>query len=802
VTLSHEREHVFEALQRQIVSLKGDNSNLKIRDSELAAQLSRLKGRINTLERSSGKFRKHVDGMDALESLLQERLADQLREVQSVREQVEFLRGENADLQARLLLSSRGPGARLARLASRALPFGLKEPLRHLAFKSLGLVRPNSDAVHRYRQSLSGSRTSLRTQKKLFEKILAGQVDGKLDVVMMPVIDWHFRIQRPQHIAACLGALGHRVFYLTTTFSPHPGKPGFDVLESPAENVFVIQLYCPEPHPDSIYSEPPSNGVALELAAGLVLLYENFHVDLPVAIIQQPFWKSVAERLPGTLMVYDCMDHHAGFTTGTEAMDREEERLLLQADRVVTTSAKLSEIVAEKVPNVIIRNAAEVEHFVRPPSKPAVQNSRPVVGYYGAIASWFDMKLLIAMARRFPDWDFLLVGSTFESDTSEAEMMDNIRFTGEVTYESLPGYLHAFDVCTIPFQITELTLCTNPVKVYEYLSAGKPVVSTALPEVVRMDEYVHTAETEDEFAAKLEQAMLEKDDPHLARKRSSWARRQSWRRRGHDYERAVLGAYPKVSVVVLSYNNLDLLKACLHSLEKLSAYPNIELIVVDNASQDDVREFLSNYEDERPLARIEDVKIILNDENLGFAAGNNVGIRAATGEYVVLLNNDTYVTRGWIVDLIRHLRVDDKLGLLGSVTNNIGNEAKIPVEYADMNEMASAAQGYTMNHARGLLRVENVAFFCVAFRRELVDRIGYLDEDFTRGFFEDDDYCNRVRKVGLGVGIAEDVFVHHHLSASFNAMDQKDRQALFDKNRAIYEAKWGPWKPHTYRRES
>ena len=91
------------------------------------------------------------------------------------------------------------------------------------------------------------------------------------------------------------------------------------------------------------------------------------------------------------------------------------------------------------------------------------------------------------------------------------------------------------------------------------------------------------------------------------------------------------------------------------------------------------------------------------------------------------------------------------------------------------------------------------SFFCVAMPRKLVNDVGLLDEAFGRGFFEDDDYCRRVRMAGYKVAIADDVFIHHHLSASFDKLGQDEKDKLFEQNRAIYEKKWGPWTPHQYR---
>lgn len=195
----------------------------------------------------------------------------------------------------------------------------------------------------------------------------------------------------------------------------------------------------------------------------------------------------------------------------------------------------------------------------------------------------------------------------------------------------------------------------------------------------------------------------------------------------------------------------------------------------------------------------EHVVLCLNDTNLGFSAGNNVGLKAATGDYIVILNNDTYVTEGWIHGLVRGLRRNPSLGLVGPVTNNIGNEAKININYSDMEQMAIAAREYTRTHAGEVYPVRAAAFFCVMFSRIVYEKVGPMEEKFGVGFFEDDDYCNRVREAGYDVAVIEDVFVHHHLSASFNKLKAEKKQELFDRNKKIYEDKWGNWIPHKYR---
>jgi GT2 family glycosyltransferase len=290
-------------------------------------------------------------------------------------------------------------------------------------------------------------------------------------------------------------------------------------------------------------------------------------------------------------------------------------------------------------------------------------------------------------------------------------------------------------------------------------------------------------------------ALDESDDRAFATQRAEWASHHDWSSRRESLVTELENIHPKVSVVMLCYNNLEFTKACIKSLLGVGTYSNLELIVVDNGSSDGTKEYMQELKSE-----VGHLRLIVNENNLGFSAGNNVGIKAATGDYIILLNNDTYVTPGWVFGLVRHLRRNPKLGLVSPVTNNIGNEAKIDVDYADMESMFLESFKYTSSHRRELLYVPTVAFFCVAFSRELVEKVGLLDEQFGQGFFEDDDYCRRVSDAGYQVAIAEDVFVHHELSATFSKERKERRQELFEINKKKFEEKWGEWKPHEYRR--
>lgn len=618
---------------------------------------------------------------------------------------------------------------------------------------------------------------------------------GRPDVFVWAVIDWHFRMQRPQHLAKALAAAGHRVFYISNNMVDST-RDGFAV-EALDDDGRLFQVRLNVDGAPEIYHDAPSAATVAHLRASVGELMHWADSIGGLCIVQHPYWLDVARTVSGSALLYDCMDHHAGFENNAPEVIAAEHRLINLADLLIVTSAWLDDALAPaNASRALIRNATEYEHFSQRPKRVYRDaRGRRIIGYYGAIAEWFDVDLVKAIAERFPDCTVLLVGSDTAGAADRLRGLDNVEFTGEVAYGELPYYLHAFDVALLPFRVIELTLATNPVKVYEYLSAGKPVVAVDLPEIEQFGALVYRAGTHADFLEAVALAMQEAPDDPATDARRHFASAQTWEHRATELDAAIAELpVPRVSVVVLTYNNLAFTQACLRSIEAESRWPQLEIIVVDNASTDGTRDYLREW-----AAHGDNRKVILNERNLGFSAGNNVGLAAATGDYLVLLNNDTYVTPNWIRTLVNHLRQNPQIGIIGPVTNNIGNEARIEIQYDNMDGMRTAAAAYTRRHLGQVLPIRTVAFFCVAMPRTTYEAVGPLDEVFGVGFFEDDDYCRRVEAAGLGVACAEDVFVHHHLSASFDKIKAETRQELFLRNKALYEAKWGAWTAHAYR---
>lgn len=244
-------------------------------------------------------------------------------------------------------------------------------------------------------------------------------------------------------------------------------------------------------------------------------------------------------------------------------------------------------------------------------------------------------------------------------------------------------------------------------------------------------------------------------------------------------------SHPQFSIIVLTWNKLPFTKLLLNSLFANTKSPPLEVIVVDNGSTDETCEFLRALTRHNP-----NVRAIFNNSNRGFAAANNQGLAICRGEKIVLLNNDTIVPPGWLEAFDSHLDVPH-IGLVGPVTNRIGNEAEIKTSYRTYGEYIIESRERARAFEGRRFTIARPAMFCLGFTRDTFKKIGLLDEQFGVGLFEDDDYAHRARLAGLNVVCAEDVLIHHFSETSFGDLfaDGRHRE-LFDANRRRFERKW------------
>ncbi|MFF2484537.1 glycosyltransferase family 2 protein [Paenibacillus sp. NPDC058071] len=241
------------------------------------------------------------------------------------------------------------------------------------------------------------------------------------------------------------------------------------------------------------------------------------------------------------------------------------------------------------------------------------------------------------------------------------------------------------------------------------------------------------------------------------------------------------GATGLTSIIIPTYNGLSWLREAVASISRCTPEPH-EIIVVDNGSTDGTLSFLQE----------QNITFVSHPGNTGFPTACNWGLRMARGDYLLLLNDDVLVTDHWLGGMLDAFAKDPEIGIVGPLSNYVSGRQQVdmPSSYTDTAaSIRKAALGQVEY-------VNRVIGFCMLISRRLLDRIGLLDEQFSPGHFEDDDYCYRARAAGFRIAIAKDVFIYHDGSASFKrepgAVDQ-----LLARNRQLFVSKWGV-DPHLF----
>lgn len=245
------------------------------------------------------------------------------------------------------------------------------------------------------------------------------------------------------------------------------------------------------------------------------------------------------------------------------------------------------------------------------------------------------------------------------------------------------------------------------------------------------------------------------------------------------------GTRELTSILILALNQLPLTRACLESIAAHTPEPH-EIILVDNGSQDGTADYFTEL-----AARESHITVVSNRGNRGFAAGNNQALARARGRQVVLLNNDTVVTQGWLGRMLDVLERHPETGLVGPRSNRVaGRQVVVAADYPTVQALPAFAREWAAAHEGRSQRVTRIVGFCLLARRDVIDRVGGLDERFGSGNFEDDDYCVRAQLAGFATRIADASFVHHEGSATFQGARIDYAQAMM-VNWGLFKRKWG-----------
>jgi glycosyltransferase involved in cell wall biosynthesis len=418
------------------------------------------------------------------------------REIEEVRAREKQARAEVARLQAELARVYR---SRLWRVGAlyRVIRSYLRRPFDALR-RAMGAPPPPAGLA----LSRSAPRLTADQRQGLADRVAA----SRGVVVFPPTVGWDMPLfQRPHHIARAFVRRGY-----VAVFDCSNAGDEVDALREIEHDLFLFR---------------GDHGQLHELHAPMVWTFTyNFHY---------------AEAYPeGAIPVYDWIDDLSIFPQERSFLEASHARALDKAPVVAAVARRLLDELRQKRPDgLYLPNAVEYERFADPRALPAedpalarfVAEGKPIAGYYGALAHWFDYDLLEEVTELRPDWNFVLIGPMYDQSLSGRKLLSrpNVLWTGTREYATLPGYLRRFDVATIPFQINEITLATSPLKLFEYFAAGKPVVTTPMPECVAFPE-VRIARTAHEFSQALDAARAAGQDPAFRARLQEVARANSW----------------------------------------------------------------------------------------------------------------------------------------------------------------------------------------------------------------------------------------------------------------------------------
>lgn len=267
--------------------------------------------------------------------------------------------------------------------------------------------------------------------------------------------------------------------------------------------------------------------------------------EVRVVTVNDPFYHHLLGVVGESLAIYDCLDDFGRYGGGEDpdpvVLERERQ-MTKKVNLVFTTSRLLYEKMCALHSNVhYFPNAVDFDFFHRAmdpscPVAPALRGMpRPVIGFMGSLQQWYDFRLLRAVIQARPNWSFVFIGWTYprpevRHDIESIRSIPNVHFLGWQRFEDLPSFLKGFDAAIMPYQLSAVAKAVNPDKMYQYMAAGVPIVSTPIPEAVQFAEVIEIARDSEVFIRALERCVFG-DNRERVLRQIAIAREETWDKR-------------------------------------------------------------------------------------------------------------------------------------------------------------------------------------------------------------------------------------------------------------------------------
>ncbi|MFZ5828404.1 MAG: methyltransferase domain-containing protein [Bacillota bacterium] len=357
-------------------------------------------------------------------------------------------------------------------------------------------------------------------------------------VLMLSSVQWDDPWQRPQQLASRLARLGCRVLYVNSRRHLLRVESLDRVTDGFLREQFTQWLIQKTRWWRSVALIEPITGVtdgAGQIDATPLFveaLTRVFGLRSALVWAYHFIWNETVAHLRGHhQIVYDCVDDHVGLGGGSDQVEAAHQRLVALSDTLLLTSRPLLESPMGAHPHAhLVRNGVDLESF--PLTQPRPDRSRLHVGFVGAISPWVDLDTVAQMARLRPDWQFTMVGPVYVK-AHPLDGLENVALVGSVPHRELHRWHARFDAAIIPFRQNRVTECANPIKLYEYLASGLPVVSSPMPEVAALGDLVRIASSPEGFVQAVAE-LVAADSAALREGRRRAVASETWTRRAVD----------------------------------------------------------------------------------------------------------------------------------------------------------------------------------------------------------------------------------------------------------------------------
>lgn len=318
-------------------------------------------------------------------------------------------------------------------------------------------------------------------------------------------------------------------------------------LANPAPRRYRVEWALPLPHQQHDWMSALNGPLLARMGHQLETALTRRHEGDYLLWLAHPLLAGCLAGMNPRLVVFDQVDDfsaHPQFRRLRRTVAAGYATVAQRADLILTTAEQTGSLwlqargLVQHVPNGVDA-AAFRGSFAVPPALQAIP--RPRLGYVGVLQERVDVDLMLDMSHRFPEAHFVFAGPIFGARSLFAPLMarPNVHFLGAVPYAEVPAFLAHMDVCLLPHTQNALTASMNPLKLYEYLAAGRPVVTTPVPPTERFKDVLHIAGTPSAFAAALAAAIAEADDPVSRQRRQAVARANDWSLRVHEIWRLI-----------------------------------------------------------------------------------------------------------------------------------------------------------------------------------------------------------------------------------------------------------------------